>query len=313
MEYEELISIIVPIYNVEKYLAECVNSIMNQSYKHIEIILVDDGSTDNSGRLCEQFRELDNRIIVVHKENGGLSSARNAGIENSHGNMFMFIDSDDYIGKDMASKLYETMIKYKADMSICNMNRVFDDGTIKPFYNITEAFKCLDGDKRFETLSQPSVCNKMFRKRLFENIRFPEGKYYEDTYIYHELAYNANKIGLVNYNGYWYRLRSNSILGDFQYNDKYFDAIDAVWQRANFLISHNVQPYGDTACLSLYAYFANAEKYIAKTDKNRDKFLKAKQQYLLVYKHLKCSNVNLKQRIRLILLRYSPKIHSKLY
>lgn len=309
----ELISVIIPVYNVEKYLKECVDSIITQSYKNLEIILVDDGSTDRSGNICEQLSKSDKRISVIHKSNGGLSSARNAGIEASSGNYYMFIDSDDYIKEDMVEHLYRLMIKSDCDMTICNMIRFYDNGEIKFLYKVNEDELCLENLDRFETLAQPSVCNKMFKKYLFNNVRFPEGKYYEDTYVYHELTYNAKKIGLVDYDGYWYRLRINSILSNDQYNDKFFDAIDAVWHRATFLLEHNIQPYGNIACLSLYAYVANAEKHINKTDENKYKFIKAREQYLNIYKYIKNTKLNLKQRIRLVLLRYCPKIHCKLY
>lgn len=110
----DLISIIVPVYNVENYIKECINSIINQSYKNIEIILVDDGSTDNSGSLCEEFSLIDSRIVTFHKENGGLSDARNYGIRHSNGEYIMFVDSDDIIDKDIVNVLYTLIQKDKS-------------------------------------------------------------------------------------------------------------------------------------------------------------------------------------------------------
>ena len=175
----DLISIIVPIYNVEKYLTECVDSIIKQTYKNLEIILVDDGSTDHSKDICDQYVKIDTRIRVIHKVNGGLSSARNAGIDIANGNYYMFIDSDDYIKEDMVELLYSVMIENQCDMTICNIIRFYDNGDVKPLYRVEKDGLCLDNLDKFETLVQPSVCNKLFNKNLFCFIRFPEGKFYE--------------------------------------------------------------------------------------------------------------------------------------
>ena len=123
----ELISIIVPVYNVEKYLEKCVNSIVNQTYKNLEIILVDDGATDSSGKLCDKLAKIDNRIKVYHKENGGLSDARNYGVERATGDYIGFVDSDDYIDSEMYGKLYEAIKKENVDVAECNLKIIYPD------------------------------------------------------------------------------------------------------------------------------------------------------------------------------------------
>ena len=154
-----------------------------------------------------------------------------------------------------------------------------------------------NGIDRFKTLNQPSVCNKLFYARLFDNIRFPKGKYYEDTFVYHELLYKANSVVLTGENGY------------------YFDFIEAVWLRAKFLIEHGIQPYGNEACLSLYVAVSNMEKNLIKTSENIDCFKLAKERYRFAYSILmkKGTKIGIKQKIRLVLLRYLPKLHTKLY
>ena len=127
---EELISVVVPVYNVEKYIDKCINSIINQTYKNLEIILVDDGSPDNCGNICDEYAKKDNRIIVIHKENGGLSDARNTGIEVSKGKYITFIDSDDYISDNYVSFLYNLIIEYKADISIGKHYVLYENGEI---------------------------------------------------------------------------------------------------------------------------------------------------------------------------------------
>ena len=122
-----LISIIIPVYNVEKYLDKCINSVLMQTYKNIEILLINDGSTDSSGQICESYAKKDSRIKVIHKENGGLSDARNVGIEHSTGSYIMFVDSDDYIDCNMASVLYNLLNSTNSDMAICNCTKVDEE------------------------------------------------------------------------------------------------------------------------------------------------------------------------------------------
>lgn len=311
---EELVSVIVPVYNVEKYVGDCIESLIRQSYKNIEIILVDDGSTDSSGQLCDVYATKDIRIKVIHKENGGLSDARNAGIDSAVGVYYSFVDGDDFLAKDAILKMIFGMKEKKCDISVCNMIRYFENGETEPFYIPSNTLKVLNSTDRFETLSQPSVCNKIFKADLFNSVRFPKGKFYEDTFVYHTLVYNAKTIVLTGYDGYFYRSRYSSILGQNVMTDRYFDFIEAVWLRTTFLLKKNIQPYGDEACLSLYAAVANAEKNISRTEENRYKHFDALQKYMAAYEQLiKSKNISLKQKIRLWLLRYFPKIHNILY
>lgn len=310
----DLISVIIPIYNVEKYLNKCIDSVIAQTYKNIEIILVDDGATDQSGEICNQYAIKDQRIKVIHKENGGLSDARNAGIDVATGRYYSFIDADDYIEVDMLETLYYSITQNKADISICNIKRIYEDGEIESFYEPTDSEIVLEELDRFKTLNQPSVCNKIFSAHLFKSVRFIKGKYYEDTFIYHELLYLAEKVVLTGKTGYWYRERRESILGYGKYTDRYFDFIEAVYARMCFLMNYKIQPYGYEACLSLYAAVSNAEKHIGKTDNNRIKFKRVYQQYETAYRYLMNSGkIGVKQKVRLFILKYVPKLHSKLY
>lgn len=311
----ELISVIVPIYNVDKYLVKCVDSILNQTYDNLEIILVDDGSTDQSPLLCDKFKEKDSRIKVVHKKNGGLSDARNAGINIATGKYLSFIDSDDYITATMLEDMYTKMKKFDCQISVCNMMRFYEDGDKALFYNPVDEITVYKGNDRYKTLKQPSVCNKLFSVELFEDIWFPVGKYYEDTYVYHELLYKASNVVLTGEIGYWYLSRKGSILGRPQYTKKYFDFVEAVWHRAEFLLKHNVQPYAREACLSYYAALSNAEKNIKKLEENKGLFQKARSRYKRIYSVMLNDKMyyGCKQLVRLVLLRYLPQLHSVLY
>lgn len=311
---DKTISVIVPVYNVEQYLEKCIESICSQSFPALEIILVDDGSTDRSGAICDEWKQKDVRIRVIHKENGGLSDARNVGIEAASGEWYMFVDSDDTITPDTVGRMYQAAINHGCEIAVCNMVRVYDDGTTEPFYHPVSEPTVWDGGQRFETLKQPSACNKLFRAELFENVRFPKGKFYEDTFIYHILAYRASRIVLTGHDGYLYLSRRESILGQPTYTDRYFDMAEAVYKRMTFLLEHGVSFYGDEACLSLYIITANAEKHIARTADNAQKFEQLRQWYHSACDHLmKQPDTGTKQKLRLMLLRYCPALHGKIY
>ncbi len=311
-----LVSVVVPIYNVENYLKRCVDSILEQSYNKIEIILVDDGSTDTCPKICDEYKALDNRIIVIHKTNGGLSDARNAGIEIATGEFFIFVDSDDYITKNTIENMVFSCLNNMCDIAICNMIRFYDDGTKEPFYYPTSEELVYTGDEKYNTLNQPSACNKLFKSYLFNCIRFPKGKYYEDTFVYHELLFKAKGVVLTGTDDYWYFLRKNSILGEQRYTEKYFDFIEAVYNRASFLKKNNVIEFAKEAFLSLYAAMYNIQKCVICNKENEYKFSIAYKQYNEMYS-LFVSNSSyrfeIKQKIRFLFLRYFPNLHKKMF
>ena len=309
-----LISVIVPVYNVERYLDKCIESICAQSFTDTEVILVDDGATDSSGAICDAWAERDARIRVIHKENGGLSDARNAGIDVASGEWYMFVDSDDTITPDTLERLYRAAVTHGCEMAVCNIVRIYDDGTTEPFYNPVSELTLWEGQQRFETLKQPSACNKLFRADLFRDIRFPKGKFYEDTFVYHILAHRSNRIALTGHDGYYYLSRRESILGQPRYTDRYFDFVEAVYLRMSYLLENQVPYYGEEACLSLYGAVSNAEKHITKTDANAHRFVLMRGWFSKAYKHLMSHpGTGIRQKLRLVLLRYCPGMHSKLY
>lgn len=309
-----LISVIVPVYNVERYLGMCIESICAQTYTGLEIILVDDGATDRSGEICDMWAEKDRRIRVIHKVNGGLSEARNVGIAAARGEWLMFVDSDDFITPDTIERLYQAATEQNCEIAVCNIVRIFDDGTTEPFYNPVSEMTVLDGWQRFDTLKQPSACNKLFYASLFQEVRFPKGKYYEDTFVYHVLAYQATRIVLTGHDGYYYLSRRESILGQPVYTDRYFDMVEAVYNRMTYLLERQVPYYAEEACLSMYVAVSKGEKYIPKTRENAAKRKQMCSWYQSAYKHLmNHPDTVWKQKVRLILLRYFPVLHSKLF
>lgn len=217
---QDLISVVVPIYKVEKYLPKCVESICRQTYKNLEIILVDDGSPDQCGKLCDEYAKKDGRIKVIHKKNGGLSDARNAGIEVATGKYIGFVDSDDYIHPQMYEILYNGVKDNKADLSICkfiniNENEVIENHNIRnaKWVALTtdqEKFEYALGE--FTTVCFTVAWNKLYKSELFEQIRYPYGKIHEDEFTTYKTIDLAETVAYTEEELYYYVQRQGSIM-----------------------------------------------------------------------------------------------------
>lgn len=208
------LSIIVPVYKVEKYLDKCVQSILEQTFSDFELILVDDGSPDSCGEKCELWAKTDSRIKVLHKKNGGLSDARNAGIDIAQGDYIGFVDSDDYIKPDMFAVLVHNLEVYDADISICGYVDVFANGCRNEsidkkvyVWNQEEAIKNILLGK----LLSVHAVTKLYKKKLFETVRYPVGKISEDAHIIMDIMSQVNKAVFTPYSAYYYVHRGESI------------------------------------------------------------------------------------------------------
>ena len=265
---KEKISIIVPVYNVEAYLEKCVESILKQTYTNLEILLVNDGSTDKSGELCDKLALRDHRIRVIHKENGGLSDARNRGIDEASSNLIGFIDSDDYIDEDMYETLYRQMVASKADLSMCGHYDVYHQIPEKQVAEIKtwelmpeEAIKMVMEAK---ILSVTAV-NKLYKKALFEQLRFRIGKIAEDAFIMVDLIHQCSKIVATNEKKYYYVHRENSITTQ-KFSLKFLNVIEAYEQNAK-IISENYPDLYDVAIMRLnWAYFYVLDRLLVDND-----------------------------------------------
>lgn len=210
------VSVIIPVYKVEKYLKRCIESVVNQSYKNIEIILVNDGSPDKCGEICDAYARIDSRIKVIHKENGGLSSARNVALDIVSGEYIMFVDSDDWISEDSLEQLYEYI---DADYDIINFEFSFvkenSKELVETHNDIKDGYECdliTYIDKLFSGKLSFFIWNKLYKKDLFNEVRFPEGRNYEDLATIYKLYFKAKKIIVTDYTLYYYWLgNSNSI------------------------------------------------------------------------------------------------------
>lgn len=216
---EALISVIVPVYNVKKYLQQCVESIIVQSYKQLEILLVDDGSSDGSSELCDRLKSIDKRIQVYHKGNGGLSDARNFGIEHSSGDYLAFIDSDDALHKDFFFVLMEAQEKYNADIVGCGMTLYHDLAELPELFKINHKYteRVFTSEDALKEYFSPSgdriihhgLCMKIYKRELFSQIRFDIGKLHEDLYITYRLLDSAKAVVYVD-SPYYFYFQNNS-------------------------------------------------------------------------------------------------------
>lgn len=232
----ELISIIIPIYKVEQYLAECMESVLGQSYTKLEIILVDDGSPDACPALCDEYAEKDKRVKVIHKKNGGLSDARNAGLEIATGEYIAFVDSDDVIHKDYVRLLYEAIKDANADISACDLME-FQDGTKTPNFTYEiEDVKCNQylpeealGELIRGTGFRAIACNKMYKQSMLSDEVFEVGRYHEDEFFTYRMIDKAKSLTFVGAKLYYYRQRNGSIMAGFSL--KHLDSLDAYLDR----------------------------------------------------------------------------------
>lgn len=211
------VSVIIPVYNVESYLPRCIESVQNQTETDIEIILVDDGSTDNCGEICDRYAENDSRIKVIHQQNGGLGAARNTGIQATTSPYILFADSDDYMDADLAEKAYLAAETHQADIVMFGYNRVYEDGRVDYSYNLPESLTnqtacSLEMCPELLTAT-PSAWNKLYKTCLFDGVCFPPRAWYEDLQTIPKLYLKAKSIYcMADFRPYQYLLRENSIM-----------------------------------------------------------------------------------------------------
>lgn len=283
MEKKQLISVIIPVYNVEKYIEQCIKSIINQTYKKIEVILIDDGSIDKSGAICDEYAKIDKRIIVIHKENGGLSDARNKGIDIAKGEYITFVDSDDYVKENFIEDLYTAIINNNAKLSICNIIMVDEDGnTIENLGfssdKLVNGKEILKGICEYRNLIEGIVAwNKMYSKDFFKENRYPKGKIHEDEFLTYKILYFANKVAITNRFLYYYRKNDNSITSK-KFNVKRLDFIEALEERLVFYNSYKEKYlYNKTferIINVIRIYYIKVKKYIADSKEIQKKLLK---------------------------------------
>ena len=301
----DLISIIVPVYNVEKYIVRCLESILSQTYKNIEVIIVNDGSVDKSGEICERYAKKDNRIKLINKSNGGLSDARNKGIDQANGIYITFVDSDDYISQNYVEILYKLIKENNADISICDKYEIYKDNMnvrsetkiIENVYNSKEVItKLLYGYSYYV-----SAWAKMYKKELFNNIRFPYGKLYEDIGTTYLTYLNSTKIAVTNQKLYYYIIRTNSITSG-SFTKKQNDMIVLTDSMCDNILKHYPDLKRETKRRRVQARFSTLGRMIDRNYLNKDE-MKELRRYILKNAGIVFDiNVNIKDKLAIVSL-----------
>jgi glycosyltransferase involved in cell wall biosynthesis len=233
-----LISVIIPVYKVEKYLDKCLKSVVGQTYTNLEIIIVDDGSPDRCGEICDEWAHKDKRIKVIHKTNGGLSDARNAGLDIAKGGYIGFVDSDDYIHPEMYLMLYHKLLQVNADIVVCGIEMVDELGNtlsgqgFSP--SIADGFTINDLKQPISRCIRSNVWNKLYKRDLWAEIRFPRGKIFEDTFVIHRILAKSQCTASIKDRLYYYVQSPHSIIRRTKGIDT-FDRIEAFYDRTIFL------------------------------------------------------------------------------
>ena len=315
----ELISVIVPVYNVDNYVKNCIESIIRQTYKNIEIIIVDDGSTDKSGEICDEIAECDSRIEVYHKGNGGLSSARNYGIKQAEGNYYVFVDSDDWIKDTMVECLYSAVIESNAEIACCG-RIIIDDKGNKEELHIDEnrSFSCKEIIEKtvFDEKIGVAAWGKIYHKSLFEEIIFPEGEIHEDVAIIYKLFDKCNIIYAINRPEYYYRNNPAGISKQ-KYTRNYNVVLKHNLQNELFISEKYPELKGlmraatAKSCIEMMIKIVKSENGYKTFDKEYSNYRNNLKQRSLAY--LKYKNLSLKELIWMLIMISGNKFMRKLY
>lgn len=237
-----LVSVIIPVYRVERWLRKCIESVCGQTYTNLEILLIDDGSPDRCPEICEEYAGRDPRIRVVHQINGGLSAARNAGLDMARGDYIVFIDSDDWIDRQMIERLYWYVEQEQADLAVGRILLVDENGELCKWKESSpckeEGCEIVTGPEALQGLTEMDiawsiVCNKLFRRSLWEGYRFPTGMTHEDEYVIHRILYRCTTIVCIAEATYYYVQRKDSIMADITIK-KRMDRMKALIERLSF-------------------------------------------------------------------------------
>lgn len=309
----ELISIIVPVYKVEKYLNRCIDSILNQTYTNFECILVDDGSPDNCPTICDEYSKIDSRIKVIHKSNGGLSSARNAGLDICQGEYVCFIDSDDWIADNYLKELYNSIKTYNADIAICGMVTIDENNNIvqptelsNNIFSREDILKKLICENSFEYVT---VCNKLFKIKLFQSNRFFEQRNNEDLIIIHSLYMKTSLVITSNLQLYYYFQRKNSIMHKVKTINNYLDLFYAFCDRIIVFEKNGFNYLNKSNYISGWNCYKNLLQNIPLTQVI-DIFPVIKRDVRKIsIKLIVCYEKSFKAKIQILLLAFSPRFY----
>lgn len=315
---KELVSVIVPIYNIAPYMDRCVQSIINQTYKELEIILVDDGSTDGCSEKCDDWKKIDKRVIVIHKENGGASDARNAGIERSGGRYICFVDGDDEVSPTMVERLYVEMVTSNASITMCRMEKIEPARRYETrAFPVSSSRMELTGIEATRLLLRDiidcSPCLRLYRKELFNNLRFPYGITNEDFAILYKLFSNSKRIIYIADILYYYHFRENSVTSSY-FSEAQFDKVDNTMEMVRY-----VKKYLPELMEEAYFYHHLQTMYLLKTLCVMGNYNEYSCRYKQLRKILKagmfrvflCEWISFKEKMLYFTLAWMPKLYIK--
>lgn len=317
----ELISVIIPVYKVEKYLKRCIDSVIKQTYEKLEIILVDDGSPDKCPKICDEYAKKDARIRVIHQKNSGLSVARNNGIDIAQGKFIVFVDSDDYIENDMLVKMYYKLKETNADMVMCGVHCVYEDnyiGNIRAKLQIDQD-EVINAEQMYERLFGAAAWqyvvawNKLYSRNIFDSIRFPEGKQHEDEMIIHQIIGKCQKICIVGKPFYHYVCRNDSIMSN-ECNMHRFDYFYALSNRLRFFAKLGKKSLIQKMCQK-YWYEIQKNYCTLVIDKAAREYAKGvlaefRKDIIVILPNVTCV---WKEKIVMIIFAINPYIHKRLF
>ena len=311
------ISIVVPIYKVEKFLKRCIESIVNQTYKNLEIILVDDGSPDLCGKICDEYKKTDDRIIVIHQQNMGLSDARNSGITFAKGEYIAFVDSDDYIKPQMIETLYKNLCQYDAQISCCGHIDIYEDqNTVEPIFN--KRLIVMNSEEAlskflFTHIVDVVAWNKLYDIKLFENVRYESRKLFEDHFTTYKLLDKAKTIVHTTEPFYYYCKRHDSI-GGVSFSEKNFQLKDALDIECSYIkikyprISKTIDIGYIIWLIVIY------DKMILSNVENKEFLLNIRKLILKSFFQIIISrDITASKKMQIMLLIFNKKIYYKMY
>lgn len=307
------ISVIVPVYKVEPYLCQCIDSILKQTFQDFELILVDDGSPDGCPAICDEYAEKDSRVRVIHKENGGLSSARNVGLENALGQYISFIDSDDYIHNEMLEMMLLNLQKNDADMAVCGVESVFPAETV--YHHIKP--QVLSRQEAVDLLATQwwlfvIACNKLYKRELFSQVRYPEGFINEDAATIHRLIGACNRIVTVEQTLYCYRQSANSIMRS-SFSIRRTDNLSALADRIQYSYQHHWDNVFVVTANRYVCEFFDHYFLFPRNEENNKYFQRMDNSLRIALPYLLRSNtVSMQHKLYLILIRINPKLYTAL-
>ena len=263
----EKISIIAPVYQVEKYIGQCIESVINQTFKNFELILIDDGSKDKSGNICDEYAKRDKRIHVVHTENKGAASARNRGLDLATGKYIAFVDGDDYLAENMLDKLYKVITQENCDVVVCdflnlhaNPDKDFSLQLSDSKVSGREILSHLKNQKNYGVWT--IVWNKLYKKEILKALRFPEGKYFEDEIFSDQLYLRCNEVQVISDVLYYHRVLETSTMNTQKIRN-YLDLIDAFQLRINLYLENRLP---DDEVYKVLIYMLESYTKCAKAD-----------------------------------------------